>query len=200
MDDTVPGAGEGRKAVTAAYGYVPRPTAGPISLKLSGDRLEVDNGRKAMRVQLRAVQSVRMTYEPRSVGRNAYKTRVRLVDGTSFAFSSLSYKSFVETERQDAAYRAFVASLFAAIARAGPNARFVAGRPPLVWGTIAALSFASLAAMAFFVWRALNAGAPVAAAMGAVFLALAAWQLEPMVRLNRPRAFRPEAPPPDLLP
>lgn len=182
------------------YTHSPRPTGGPITFSLDGDRLTVDSGRKVQEVRLGAVDLVRMTYEPRSFARNAFQTRVRLSDGKTFTFSSLSWKSLIEAERKDAEYRAFSQALFGAIARANPKARFLAGRPRIVWILVAALAFASLFAMAFFVWRAFMANATGAALMGFVFLALGVWQLEPMVRLNRPKVFTPDAPPRELLP
>lgn len=182
------------------YTHTPRPTGGPVTFTLNGDRLTVDSGRKVQEVRLGAVEQVRLTYEPRSFGRNAFRVRLRLVDGKSVGFSSLSWKGFVEAERLDADYRAFAAALLREVARANPKARFAAGRPPVVWGLVAALAFASLFAMAFFVWRAFSAGATGAALMGGLFLALGVWQLEPMVRLNRPRPFSADAPPRELLP
>ena len=70
------------------YTHSPRPTGGPISFSLDGDRLTVDSGRKVQEVRLGAVDLVRMTYEPRSFAQKAFRTRVRLSDGKSFTFSS----------------------------------------------------------------------------------------------------------------
>jgi hypothetical protein len=43
-------------------------------------------------------------------------------------------------------------------------------------------------------------GSTSVALLGALFALVGVWQIEPMVRLNKPRPFRPEAPPPELLP
>ena len=182
------------------YSHAPRPVSGPVSFKLSGDRLTVDSGRKVQEVRLGAVDQVRMTYEPRSFARRAFQTQVRMKDGKTFAFSSLNWRSFVEAERLDAEYSAFTHALLHAIASANPSARFVAGRPGWIWTATAVLAAASLAAMVLFLWRALTAGYTSAALMGALFLGVGIWQLEPMIRLNKPRRFNPEAPPRELLP
>jgi hypothetical protein len=182
------------------YTHAPRPVSGPISFILDGDRLTVDSGRKVQEVRLGAVEQVRMTYEPRSFSRKAFRTRVRMKDGKSFTFSSLHWKSLIEAESLDAEYRTFTRALLAAIAAANPGARFVAGRPLWAWVAATLLGAVSLLAMALFVHRALSAGHTSAAGLGAFFFLAALWQVAPFIRLNRPRAFRPEAPPAALMP
>jgi hypothetical protein len=186
--------------MTHVYTHAPRPVSGPITFTLDGDTLTVDNGRKVQEVNLRSVETVRMTYEPRSFARKAFQTRIRLGDGKSFAFSSLSWRSLIEAESLDRDYRAFTRALFQAIRKASPKARFVGGRPRVLWTATAILAAASLVAMAVFIWRALQAGATGAVLMGALFLGLGIWQLEPMVRLNKPQDFSPDEPPRELLP
>jgi hypothetical protein len=186
--------------MTTSYSHAPRPVGGPVTFKLEGDRLIVDSGRKVHEVALGAVDQVRMTYEPRSFVQRAFQTRVRMRDGKTFSFSSINWKSLIEAERLDKDYRAFVRTLFDAIARANPEARFVAGRPRWIWVGTAILAAASLIAMALFTWRAMQAGATAAALMGLVLALIGIWQLEPMVRLNKPRSFTPDEPPQDLMP
>jgi hypothetical protein len=55
-------------------------------------------------------------------------------------------------------------------------------------------------AMAILIWRAFQLGSTSVALLGGLFAVVGVWQIEPMVRLNKPRTFRPEAPPPELLP
>jgi len=93
-----------------------------------------------------------------------------------------------------------VQALLLAIAQANPAARLLAGKPRLQWLAIAAIAAVSLVAVAFFIWRAVLSGATIAALLGAVIAAAGIWQLEPMVRLNRPRAFTIRELPHGLLP
>jgi hypothetical protein len=186
--------------MTHIYTHSPRPVGGPITFTLDGDKLTVDSGRKVQEVHLGAVELVRMTYEPRSFAQKAFQTRVRLSDGKAFTFSSLSWRSLIEAERLDRDYRAFTRALFDAIRHANPKARFVGGRPKILWIATAILAAASLVAMAVFIWRALQAGATGAALMGAFFLGVGIWLLEPMIRLNKPQDFSPDEPPRELLP
>jgi hypothetical protein len=182
------------------YTHAPRPTAGPVTFTLAGDRLTVDSGRMVQEVRLGTVDLVRLTYEPRGLARTAFRTRLRLKDGKSFAFSSLSWRSMIDAEERAVEYRAFTRALLDAVAQANPQARFLAGRPRAVWAAFAALAAVALFGVALFVWRAVAAGATGAALLGGLVLALGIWQLEPVVRLNRPRRFRPDAPPAGLLP
>jgi hypothetical protein len=182
------------------YSHAPRPVGGPVTFALDGDRLRVDSGRKVQDVRLGAVEQVRMTYEPRSFSQKAFQTQVRMKDGKSFRFSSLHWKSLVEAERLDGPYRAFTLALLEAIVASNPEARFLAGRPRWIWGATALLGGAALAGIALFVLRAVAGGHTGAALIGTAFLGLGVWQLEAMIRLNKPRRFAPDAPPAELLP
>ncbi len=186
--------------VPLIYRQNPRPIGFEVSFRLAGDRLVVDTGRREMEIRLGAVEQVRLTYEPRSMAQGAYQTKLRTRDGTTVKLTSVSWKSMMDVRRQDAEYGTFVRSLLAAVAAASPGARFVAGKPRLQWLALAALTAVSLVALAFFVWRALSAGAVTVALVGAGIAAIGIWQLEPMVRLNRPREFAPQEAPRALLP
>src|SRR5687768_6933684 len=117
----------------ATYTHAPRPIAAPVSFRLSGDRLTVDSGRKLQEVRLGPVEEVRMTCETRGFTRKAFRTKLRLKDGRSVAFSSVNWRSFVESQRLDEEYRAFARAVTQAVADANPEARFVAGRPRWIW-------------------------------------------------------------------
>ena len=177
-----------------------RPVGFPITFRLVGDRLTVDSTRKVDEVRLSAVETVRMVYEPRGYAGRAFRTTLTLRDGKTVSFSSITWRSMVDAQAQGPEYRAFLAALLAAVAQASPNARFVAGRPAPLWFATAALAGFSLVASAYFVWRAYRAGAGTSALLGLAVAGLGIWQLEPLVRLNKPRPFRPEAPPADLMP
>lgn len=186
--------------MTRRYSHAPRPTAAPITFVLDAQTLTVDSGRKVDVVQIGAVEQVRLTYEPRRFAQRAYQTKVRMRDGKTFKFSSLNWMSMIQVENQGPEYSAFVRALLRAVDRANPQARFVAGRPRPIWFLTAALTAGSLAAIAFFIWRALQADAYGAALLGAVLVSVGVWQLEPMVRLNRPAPVDPDDPPQALLP
>jgi hypothetical protein len=186
--------------VPLAYRQNPRPIGFEVSYRLAGGRLSVDSGRKATEIPLGQVGEVRLTYEARSMMQGAYQTRLRLNDGTTVKLTSISFRSMIDARRQDQEYGAFVRALIDGIARANPAARFVAGKPRLQWLAITTLTATSLVGATYFVWRAVSAGAGTAALLGAAVAAAGIWQLEPLVRLNRPREFAPGDAPRALLP
>ena len=182
------------------YTHNPRPVGGPVSFALNGDRLTVDTGRKVQEVRLGAVESVRLTYEPGRVGQRAFRTRVVMQDGKAFTFTSLNWRSFIEAQELTGEYRAFTQALCAAIADASPAARFIAGKPKWLWLAVVIVAAASLLGMAYLIWQALRMGSQGVALIGALLALVGIWQIEPMVRLNKPRTFRPDAVPGDLMP
>jgi hypothetical protein len=182
------------------YRQNPRPVGFEVSYRLAGDVLTVDTGRKEIAIPLGEVAQARLTYEPRSMARGAYQTKLKLKDGTTVRLSSISWRSMTDVRPQHPEYSAFVQALLAGIARANPAARFIGGKPRLQWAAIAAIAAALLVAVAFFVWQAVRSGAMTAALLGAGIGAIGIWQLEPMVRLNRPRVFSLGEMPRALLP
>jgi hypothetical protein len=186
--------------MTQTYTHNPRPVGGPVSFALNGDRLTVDTGRKVQEVRLGAVESVRLTYEPGRVGQKAFRTKVVLKDGKSFSFTSLNWRSLIEAQELTGEYRAFTQALCGAIAAANPGARFMAGKPRWLWLAVVIVAAASLLGMAYLVWQALRMGSTGVALLGVLLALVGVWQIEPMVRLNKPRPFRPEAVPGELMP
>ncbi|WP_112662487.1 hypothetical protein [Microvirga flavescens] len=191
---------ETKQETALTYTHNPRPFSSPVSFSLKGDRLTVDSGRKVSEVRLDAVEAVRLSFEPGRFGQKAFKTTVRMTDGKTFRFSSLSWRSLVESEQLTREYRAFAQGLCGAIATASPKARFIAGRPYPLWAANAALAGLCLVAMAILVWRALQNNATGLALLGVLFAGICIWQLEPMIRLNRPRPFEAGTLPSELLP
>jgi len=186
--------------MTHTYTHSLRPIASPITFTIKGDLLIVDAGRKVHEVQLGAVEAVRMTYEPGRVGQKAFRTRVIMKDGKAFNFSSLNWRSLVEAQEMTVEYRAFAESLCAAIAKANPQARFIAGKPWWLWSSTFVVAIASLLAMSILIWRSAQTGATGVALLGVLFAVVGVWQIEPMVRLNKPRLFRAGALPNELMP
>lgn len=186
--------------MTKTYTHSPRPVGGPISFAIEGDRLIVDSGRKVHEVRLGAVETVRMIYEPGRVGQKSYRTTVTMRDGKSFTFSSLNWRSLIEAQEMAAEYRAFAKSLCVAIVEANPQARFIAGKPWWLWFSTTVIAILSLFLMAYLIWQALRMGSTGVALIGALLAAVGVWQIEPMVRLNKPRSFSSGALPDELMP
>lgn len=164
----------------------PKPIGFELAYRLDGDTLEIDSTRKVDRVRLSAVEQVRFFYAPSNVTSKSYRTQLRLSDGKSITFGNLSWRSLTDIDRDDARYHAFVTALSAAIARANPRARFVAGKPFPLWLALTVVGGLSLVMLAWFTLRAFQQGANTAGFLGILLGAASFWQVWPMVRLNRP--------------
>lgn len=178
----------------------PKPVGFEIAYKLDGGVLEVDRTRAVDRIRLSAVEEVRYLFAPGNISSKGYKTRLRLSDGRTVTFGNLSWRSLTDLDRDDARYHRFVAALAAAISRANPKTRFVAGRPRALWIATAAVGGLSLAMLAFFTFTAFQRGMNGAGLLGFLLLAASYWQVWPLMSLNRPRELATGAVPDDLVP
>jgi hypothetical protein len=129
-----------------------------------------------------------------------FVTEVWREDGPKLQISSTSWKSLVEHERLDAAYRAFVTELCRRTGAANREATFDAGSPAIIyWLGVIVFAGASLA-LAGLTVRALQVQAWSGAAFIAAFLGFFLWQAGAFFHRNRPGAFRSDAVPPAVLP
>jgi len=178
----------------------PKPIGFEIAYRLKGDVLEIDSTRKVDQVRLSAVEQVRFIYAPSNVSSKGFRTRLRLSDGKTITFGNLSWRSLTDIDRDDARYHAFVTALSAAITRANPKARFLAGKPYLLWLALALAGGGAMIMLTFFSLRAFQQGATAAAGLGVVLAAASFWQVWPMIKLNRPRDLANGEVPDDLVP
>ena len=118
----------------------PRPVGVEVSYKIEADTLLVGVVSKIEKVKLANIVQVRFTFEPGKISAKGFKTRLKLNNGRSITFGNISWRSFVEIDRQEERYRSFVTRLVAAIAKANPACRFVAGKPLVIWLAFAALA------------------------------------------------------------
>ncbi|MCG6122505.1 MAG: hypothetical protein MEP57_07340 [Microvirga sp.] len=183
-----------------SYTHAPKAGGMPVTFVLRGRSLIVERMGEPKEIPLSSVEAVRFSYEQRSFAQNVFRTRMRLSNGATLTLHSVSFRSMIFSERQDAAYGAFIRDLCARVARANPSATFRAGRPAPLWWLMAVVAGLVLAALALFVVYTLLQGEYGAFAVGVVVGALGVGQLVPLVRLNRPRPVDPAAPPEDLVP
>lgn len=178
----------------------PRPIGPGITYRLHGDELEIDSVRRSDRIKLSAITQVRYSYAPSNVSAKGFKIGLKLKDGRSVGFGNLSWRSLTDMTRDDAGYRAFVEALAAAIAKANPQARFIAGKPNWLWLILTVVSVLALVMLGVFIARAFQQGAAPAGWLGIVIAAASLWQVWPMIRLNRPRELRNGEVPDELVP
>lgn len=188
------------EALPPSWRQRPKPVGFEITYRLKGDTLEIDSTRKVDQVRLSAVEHVRFVYAPSNISSKGFKTQLRLSDGKSITFGNLSWRSLTDMERDDAGYRAFVEALAAAIVRANPRVRFLAGKPNWNWWLLTVVSGLSLIMLIMFTLRAFLQGSSSAGWLGILLAIASLWQVGPMVKLNRPRELQSGEVPDDLVP
>ncbi len=182
------------------YAHSPKPFAGALFLRLTGDQLIVERGTRSNTLLLAGLESIRLRYSPRNTARLAFTCDIRAKDGRKARFDNISWKSLLETERLNTEFRGFVQELVARAARANPHLRLERGVAPLrYWlmvGTGTLLVAGLIGTIAVALWQATYMVALFAAAMTAY---LAHWLWDFLTR-NRPGRFTPEAVPEAVLP
>ena len=183
-------------------GYAYRPSLlGPAAeFRLGDDVLDWSLGRRSGRIRLRDLRQVRMSFKPSSMQPYRFATELWAEGAPRLEIVSSSWKSMVEQERLDARYAAFVTELHRRVAQAGAPARFLQGKPAILYWPGLALFVVVGLLLAALVPRALQAHTLGGAVFILAFLALFLWQGGNFFRRNRPGSYRPEALPPELLP
>ncbi|WP_293863683.1 hypothetical protein [uncultured Alsobacter sp.] len=182
------------------YAQRPRPFSHEVTWRLEPDAFVVENGRKALRIAYGKVATIRLTYRPANVTSQGYRAVLVLSDGRTVAVSNLSWKTYVEVERQDAAYRLLLAELVTRCGRANPGLICRTGQPAPVWAASAVGGIAMLAIFAGAAVWALWRGSWPLAAIALMFLLPFVWQAHAMITKNRPGAFAPDRLPEAVLP
>lgn len=182
------------------YEQSPRPAGFPVAFRLRGKALEVERMGRVDRVGLEIVREVRLSYAPRSFAPGQLQVKLTLDGGRSLAITSVTFRSMFDARRQDAAYGRFLRELLRRTAKASPRARFQVGRSWPIWVVTAIVSAMIVGALVIFGWQVWLVGDRLIAAAAGLMALIGIWQLEPMVRLNKPRRFDPADPPPSLVP
>jgi hypothetical protein len=189
MDDDIP-----------TYRQRPRPFGPEVTWRLEPEHLYADSGLRNKRVPYGRIAAIRLTYAPTNITSVAFKTAIRLDDGKTLTFGSLSWKTYFEVDRQDTAYRAFVTDLVARAGAANPGVALVAGKARPICLAAAAVGGVTAVTMAGAIGWAVSNGSWALAGLATLFLVPFAWQAWGMAVRNRPGTFRSDAVPQALLP
>jgi hypothetical protein len=182
------------------HAYRPSLLGAPYEFRLSDHGLDWSMGRKSGRLALRNVRRVRMSYRPASMQPHRFVTEVWAEGAPKLEIMSSSWKSMVEQERLDRPYAGFITELHRRLAQAEAPARYEQGtNPALYWPGLTVFAAVSLG-LAGLIVRALQAHATGGAAFIGVFLALFLWRGGDFFRRNKPRLYRADALPAELMP
>jgi hypothetical protein len=182
------------------YTYRPSLLGAPWTFQLAPDALVWGVGRRSGRLRYGDIVRARLSFRPITIQQRRYMTEVWGRGAPKLTLVSSSWKSMVENERLDPAYTRFVTELHRRIAGANPAARFETGTPFLTYWLGLAVFVVVSFALAILTVRALAASLWGGAAFIVAFLGLFLWKGGDYFRRNRPRPYRPDRLPPDLMP
>jgi hypothetical protein len=182
------------------YVYKPSLMGAPWEFRLTPDALEWQAGRHRGRIPYARIRRIRLSFRPLTVQTRRFVTEIWWPGGPRLTIASSSWRSPVEQVAQDRDYGAFVRALNARVAAAGADASFETGAPAILYWPGLAVFVAVTVTLAVLTVRALQAEAFAGAALVGAFFALFLWQSGAYFRRNRPGRYRPEAPPPELVP
>lgn len=182
------------------YAYRPSLLGAPWEFRLDARGIGWTAGRRSGHVPYRNVRRVRMSFRPANMQPSRFVTEVWAEGAPKLLLASTSWKSMVEHERLDRAYAAFIAELHRRLAQAAPPARYEQGGSPLLYWPGVAVFAAILLGLAALTARALQAHATGGAVFIVAFFALSLWQGGNYFRRNRPRLYRPDRLPGELMP
>ncbi len=182
------------------FRHKPKLIGPEIVFTLQDREIAWSDGRSSGSLPLHQIESVRIVFRPANLYTSRYRIELRQRLGKRIWFSNVSWRGMVEIEAHDAPFAAFVRRLCAAVAKASPKARFIAGEPAWRYGVVAVITAGltlSLAYLAIAAVKTTNWGL-----MGLVGFVggYTVWQMSLWLRKNRPGSFDPLHPPADLLP
>ena len=182
------------------YAYKRSLIGGAYMFRLTPDAVEWSMGPRTVRFPYASVRRVRMSFKPMTMQNHRFVTEVWSDSGPKAEIASTSWKSLVEQERLDAAYRGFVMELHRRLAKAAPQARYITGVQPVLYWPGVLLFFGMSGAFIWLLGQALLQSQLSGAALVAVFMGLIGWQMGAFFWRNRPGSYRPDALPEIVLP
>jgi hypothetical protein len=182
------------------YVYKPSLLGAPWQFRLAPDALEWQAGRHRGRIPYARIRRIRLSFRPATMQTRRFVTEIWWPGGPRLSIASSSWRSPLEQVAQDRDYGAFVRALNARVAAAGVQASFETGVPAILYWPGLAVFAAVTVALTVLTVRALAAGATAGAALVGAFFAFFIWQSGAYFSRNRPGRYRPEAPPPELVP
>jgi hypothetical protein len=182
------------------YVYKPSLLGAPWKFRLRPDALEWQAGRHRGCIPYAGIARIRLSFRPLTMQTRRFVTEIWWPGGPRLTIASSSWRSPVEQVAQDRDYGAFVRALNARVAAAGAQASFETGAPAVLYWPGLAVFIAVAVALTVLILRALAVEAFAGAALVAAFFALFIWQSGAYFRRNRPGHYRPESPPPELVP
>lgn len=200
MEPTLPTSLPGDSSSNPAYSFRPSLIGPAFHYELTEQGLSWRMGARSGLWPYEGIARIRLSFRPTSMQARRYRADIRNADGRMIAVISASWQTAALLAPQDSPYRRFMLELHARIARAGGQPELLAGvtRPAYVTAMMATgLVYAALAGL--FV-RAVFVAEVAGMLFLAGFAALFGWKVGGALYRNRPRRYRLDEVPRDLLP
>ncbi|HET9902956.1 MAG TPA: hypothetical protein VFQ27_04565 [Xanthobacteraceae bacterium] len=182
------------------YSFRPSLLGAPQEFALERDALLWSVGNRSGRIPYRSIRQIRLSYRPVTLQMYRFQTEIWAENAPKLAIASCSWRSMVEQERQDQAYRTFVVALHQRLARSGTRPLLRAGVPHLTYWPGVVLFAAMALILPWAVARTASADAFWSTALVALLIAVFLWQIGGFFWRNRPAAYTAEAIPEAVLP
>jgi hypothetical protein len=183
-----------------SYAHRAKPYAAEAQFVLEPDHVAINQGSRSGNFPYRDIVMIRLIYKPRNTTNEGYQAKLYRRDKKTAALTNLSWKSLVDLERQDVPYSQFVEALISRTAAANPAIVLRAGMARWLHVVTALAGLSAIVALVIVTAQAiLNGGYPVALLTGALTLYFGWWSLRYLGR-NRPRGFRADSIPADVMP
>lgn len=188
------------ESLAPAYEHRPKPFSNPLTLTFEGAVLKAERGTRQEVYALAEVEELRLSYTPKNTARLAFTCVLRMRDRRTLTFSSIDWRSLIETARQDAPYNAFVRALVQRVASANPNARLEAGIPRLRHTLFGAGAAGFALALAYVISALVSQRQWALAALALALIVWLSLYARDYWSRNRPQRFAADAIPPEVLP
>jgi hypothetical protein len=147
-----------------------------------------------------SIASIRLSYRPISMQSRRFRADIETAGRERIAVLSTTWQTVALMAPQDRDYRAFITGLHRRLAQAGSDAVLTGGLRPGIYAAAVVLLALLAMAMTGLLARAVATGELAGSLFLVGFAALFAWQIGGFIRRNRPRTYRFDDLPKDLLP
>ncbi len=182
------------------YAFKPRLMGPAYEFSLSKDSLDWMIGPRSGRVSYPMIRRLRLGYKPTNFANARFIAEIWPLNAPKLLVHSVSARSLIDMANQGEDYARFLRELHRRVAAANKDCVYEAGFPPWRWWPSALLGAATLFAIAYIVVQGLFAGHYLVSAIIAFVGVWFMWQIWNIVMRNRPRTYRPDEIPEDVLP
>jgi hypothetical protein len=180
--------------------FKPRLMGPAHEFALSKDALDWAIGPRSGRVSYPMIKHIRLGYKPTSMASSRFIAEIWPLNAQKLFMYSVSARSLIDMADQGNDYERFLRELHRRVEASKANCVYEAGFPAWRWWPSVIVAAATFFLIAYIAFQGFVAGhhalTGVIILIGGWFL----WQIWNIVMRNRPRSYRPDAIPEDVLP